>query len=58
MAIKRYIIEFEKPEGAAASEVKDYIQEALKYWGGQFNPYNPFFDGLDVVIKREKPGGK
>lgn len=29
-------------------ELRAYIEEALRYWGGQRHPADPLFDGLTV----------
>lgn len=39
-------------EDVSAGEVRDYVSAALRGWGGQFDPADPFFgDNKTTLVK-------
>lgn len=52
-----YRVFFKRPPGVTNRQVKEYIEEALRSWGGGLDPEDPFFHSLrpvrvEKVIKR------
>lgn len=42
---EKYEIEIERPKGVSITQMKDYIKDAVDYWGNQFEPPNAYGDG-------------
>lgn len=54
MPKEKYIIELIRPKGASVSAMKKHIHDSVKYWGGSFDPEDPFFDGLENKVTKAK----
>ena len=42
----RFVLELTPPPGVTASDMRQYVEEAVQVWKGQYHPDDPRF-GLD-----------
>ena len=51
-------IKCERPTAVSAPELRMYIRDALKAWGGSFSPDDPLFNGIAckaIKVEKAKP---
>lgn len=47
--IETYVIKLVRPDDVSINEMKDFVKDACRHWGGQFEPYfNPLFEGVEI----------
>ena len=53
---KTYTVTLNQPDDVSDAEMKEYIDEAVSSWGGQYHPESPLFTGYwdsKVIVKRK-----
>jgi len=53
---EQYVITLNRPPGVSITQMKTYISEAVRTWGGQYHPDDPMFGFHENVhsVKRVK----
>ena len=54
MAIEKYEIKIDRPEGVSVSQMVWYIAQSVGSWGGSFDPREPLFGHHTVGVRRIK----